>query len=133
MPVIGEKNGVKNLKYDFTYVEETDSVSYLSTLRTQQFEVPDSVAIHYCGQEYISKAEIIYITPKGKLMECRVRAMLPFDVWHGMYQCATPYVVEYRFNKSGRCFVFGIRPNKWKNESQAVSSIMNIIKLNTER
>ncbi len=126
-----DNSGVKDLKYDYTYVEHTDSVSFLSTICVKCLNTPSEISIFYCGDTYLATPNLVYVQSSGKNTEFRIRITLPYNIWKDIYSCATPFSVSYNFHRDNKMFKFGIKPKKWKRETELMLSIANIINIST--
>jgi len=133
MPSLDKKS--KDLKYDFTYLQETDSVTLLASMVTESSCRPDSLIITYCGNIYSTPAELLYLTPKKDKFDIRVKAAIPYEVWHNIYTCAKPFILQYTMRKGDTLdtYAFGYNCKKWKSNREKYYRIINSIKINTDK
>lgn len=131
MPSLDKKS--KNMKYDFTYLEKTDSVTLLASIVTETSCTPDSLKITYCGSTYSAPAELVYLTPGKKKYDIRIKASIPYPVWNDIYSCLEPFVLSiymHSENTSGT-YTFGYDSKKWKSNREKNHMIINSIRVNT--
>ena len=126
---------VKSLDYDYTYLEQTDSVSLLVTIRIPNAGKAQMANIKCCGKDYTSPVEVIYFKLKGKDMEYRLKTTVPFTYWEEMYSCDDPFTLTYTFyrNKDTDVYCFEYSQSKWKRNRNKISSIIGIIKMNVNK
>lgn len=129
MPGINGTKGV--MKYDYTYVQPTDSVALLMSVVLDKAAHQLLCSAKYDGGEYSEKCEIIYVKPKGDKFEYRLRIYMPFNVFVDMYSSANPLVISISDNKGGYVSSFAYKRAKWKKNSRDINTIIEIIKLNT--
>lgn len=131
MPSIDKKS--KELKYDYTYLQQTDSVTMLASMVTKSPFTPDSLLITYCGRTYSAPAELIYLTPGKNKFDIRIKASIPYQIWYDIYSCADPFKVQYtiRGGDSSDTYSFGYNSKKWKSNRDRNFTIINSIKINT--
>ena len=133
MPSCDKKS--KPIAYDYTYVQKTDSVTMLSTFISSVAMKPLSVTISSESCSFEKPLELVYLKPKGKNFEYRLRCTMSFEQWDELYNCAKPFVVTYNFSKSGQTdsFSFSYSQRKWHSNREKLLQIINTIKLNTEK
>lgn len=131
MPSLDNKS--KELKYDFTYLQQTDSVTLLATIVTGASCTPDSLKISYCGNTYTAPARLVYFTPGKKKSDIRIKAAIPFPVWNDMYSCSTPFVLQFSMQDGAtpETYIFGYDNKKWKSNRDKINVIINSIRINT--
>ena len=132
MPKETSNNKVSDIKYDYTYVEEPDSVTFLSYITLQQSETPISISFQNNELEYNQKAELIFVQPKGKKFQYRLKITIPFKIWKSFYDNVQPFQIKYNFESKGEMvdYIFGYKGKKWESNRQKILEIINIIELN---
>lgn len=134
LPAVKGNVLAKNIEYDYTYLESTDSVTLLATLRTNLAQKPVYSVIDFCDTSYKAPAELIYASPKGKGFVYRIKTVMPFGIWERMYACSEPFVVSYEFSSDSVSMVkcsFGYSLGKWKDNRVKMASIIETVKFNT--
>lgn len=134
LPALKGNNLAKSIEYDYTYLESTDSVTILATLKTGFSSKPVSTRINYCGSSYEAPSELIYATPKGKGFVYRIKTTIPFDVWDQMYSCPVPFIISFGFSGAGERLMqcsFGYSAGKWKSNRDKMETIIESVKFNT--
>jgi len=131
MPSRDEK--VKSLEYDYTYLEQTDSVTLLSTIISKTAYTPETATFSYCGTVYSAKTNLVFLKPKGKNYEIRTSTVIPFNVWDSLYLCPNPFSLTYtmKYNNNYIDMTFGYSSGKWKSNSAKLRQIINSVKINT--
>ncbi|MDE7412909.1 MAG: hypothetical protein K2N05_03840 [Muribaculaceae bacterium] len=131
MPSVNKK--IKNLNYDFTFTEQSDSVTLIATVVINAPLKPNSLRIVSCGKLSEYEVETLYLIPKGSKYEYRLLAKLPFEEWESMYSCTSPYKLNYIFNDGSNFeeISFMYSDSKWKSKRKYLLIILNTIKLNT--
>lgn len=127
-----KENSVKNIKYDYTYLSDPDSVTFLSTIVLKSPATSDSIIFSNQNIRYSSPADIIFVEPKGKFFTYRLCARLPFEIWKELYKSIDPFSVVYEF-KQGEMkddYSFGYEGKQWHDNRQKMNEIINIIELN---
>lgn len=125
----------KKISYDYTYLEQTDSVAMLVTLLLPTVTKNIEMTVYYNSSEYNDASELIYVAAKGNKFEYRLRFMMPFHVFEKMYAADTPFVIKIQGNSDGKesAYEFGYNSKNWTNNRQKLSSIISIIRLNTHK
>ncbi|MDE6368117.1 MAG: hypothetical protein K2K94_02645 [Muribaculaceae bacterium] len=125
----------KKISYDYTYLEQTDSVAMLMTLHLPVVIKNIEMTVAYNNSHYSDAAELIYVAAKGNKFEYRLRFMMPFHVFEKMYATDTPFVIKIQGNSDGKesAYEFGYNSKKWINARKNLSTIINIIRLNTHK
>jgi len=131
IPSLDKKS--KDLKYDFTYLQQTDSVTILASMSRESSCTPDSLIITYCGHTYSAPAELLYLTPDKNKFDIRIKASIPYQVWHDIYSCVNPFILQYTMRNGDLLYTysFGYNSKKWKSNRQKIYTIINSIKINT--
>lgn len=131
MPSTDKK--AKTLEYDYTYLEQTDSVTLLSTVITRTAGKPLTTTIAYCGEEYKAATGLIYLRSKGKNFEIRTSTVIPFAVWEAMYSSPQPFTLTYTMEQGGTTvdMTFGYSSGKWSGNSGKLRQIISTIRINT--
>lgn len=131
MPSKDKKAG--NLEYDYTYLEQTDSVTLLSTIISKNAFRPVTATISYCDTQYSVKTDLVFLRPKGKKFEIRTGIVIPFDVWEAMYMCPQPFTLTYamKYDDTPTYITFGYNTDKWRGNSRKIRQIISTIKVNT--
>ena len=93
---------ISDIKYDYTYVENQDSVSFLSYITLPQSETPHSITFQNNEIEYKQDVELIFVQPKGKNFQYRLKIVLPFKIWKSLYENPVPFKVKYSFDRNGQ-------------------------------
>ncbi|MDE6717519.1 MAG: hypothetical protein K2J70_04920 [Muribaculaceae bacterium] len=135
-PCKGTKEKLKPLQYDYTYVRKTDSISMLMSVVLTVPGRDIEVTIEAKDSFEVYPAEVIYVKPKGKNYEYRLRVMMPFEEFEAMYKDAnSPFsiIVRYTFNGVGRSLCFGYDAGKWQSKYDPMRKIIEIIKLNSQK
>lgn len=134
MPAVKGNALAKNIDYDYTFLESTDSVTLLATLRTDVACKPTYSAIEFCDTSYTTPVELIYALPKGKGFVYRIKTVIPFEIWYKMYQCSNPFVLTYGFPGNGTASLeckFGYTSGKWKSNRDNIARIIEAVRFNT--
>lgn len=134
MPAVKGNSSAKNLEYDYTYLESSDSVTLLATMKTDLSQRPLSASIMTCDTVYNAPVEMIYATPKGKGFVYRIKTVMPFRIWEKMYDCRKPFVIKYCFSDGDNGFfecAFGYPEGKWKGNRKKMGMILETVKFNT--
>ena len=132
MPKVNSDNKVSDIKYDYTYVEYPDSVTFLSYITLPQSETPISISFQNNEIEYSQDSELIFVQPKGNKFQYRLKIVLPFQIWKNIYEDPTPFKIQYLFDRKGQTveYIFGYKGKKWESNRQKILEIINIIELN---
>lgn len=134
LPALKGNDLSKQIDYDYTFLESTDSVTLLATLRTDISRRPTCSQVNFCDTTYTAPVELIYATPKGKGFVYRIKTVMPFRIWESMYACSEPFVITYEFsgvNASPVKCSFGYSIGKWKDNRAKMTSIIETVKFNT--
>lgn len=126
---------IKSIAYDYTYVQNTDSVTMLSTFISSVAMKPLSATISSETCSFEEPVEMLYLKPKGKEFEYRLKFTMSFEQWDDLYNCEKPFVVTYNFSNSvqSESFSFSYSQGKWNSNRKKLLQIINTIKLNTEK
>lgn len=133
MPSVSSNNAAKNINFDFTYVEQTDSVSMLATVAHTESARPMEVSVDTGDTTYNFIPELVYAEPKRNNMEYRLKIVLPFNVWENMYDSPRPYRISFNFKSdiAPDRYTYGFPVKKWKSKQEKMTAIIGQIKLNT--
>lgn len=128
---------VKDIKYDYTYVQSSDSIVMLSTIRVPaEIGIPEYVECVYCGKNLILRPELIYVSPEKNKLEYRLRVRFSFKEWAEMISCELPYEIIYNFSNADKIFFaleFSHDKAKWSKLRKELLQIKNLIMINTGR
>lgn len=121
-----------DIKYDYTYLEESDSVTFLSYISLAQVQTPISISFLNDQIDYTQKVELIFVQPKGKKFQYRLKITIPFQTWKNFYESTSPFKVKYLFDNNGHIenYVFGYKGKKWISNRDNMIEIIRIIELN---
>ena len=135
MSSIDKRQFPKEIAYDYTYVEESDSVSMLSTVVLNSPAKPVRVKISAEKSEYAFIPEQVFVNTKGNKMVYRLKIEIPFSFWEKMYFSQMPFKVSYDFmgGETISTYAFAEKPAKWNSVSNKMKSIIGIIKLNVDK
>ena len=124
-----------DLKYDYTYIEQTDSVTVLSTLTLPSALTPVETLLTAGGSTTPYRLTSVYIEPKGKKYEYRLRFVIPLSEWEQMYKFPTPFVMDFTLkdNLSLSSFRFAYPQKKWNSNREKMNQIIYTVKLNTNK
>ena len=134
-PCKGTKEKLKPIQYDYTYVGKTDSITMLMSVLLTVPGREIKVTIGANDSLNVYPAEVIYVKPKGRNYEYRLRIMMPFEEFVAMYKDEnSPFsiMVGYIFNGVGRNLCFGYDVRKWRSKYDPMRKIIEIIKLNSQ-
>ena len=131
MPSLDKKT--KNINYDFTFTQQSDSVTIIATVIAHNPLKPKSLQIESCGKQKEYDIETLYLIPKGSKYEYRILAKMPFKEWSDMYECPTPYILRYSFGEDSHIdeYSFSYNTSQWKSKRKNLLIIISTIKLNT--
>ena len=124
------------IKYDYTYVQETDSVSFLSTLTLPtDYYKPQEISIQTCGSTYSETPEIIYVQPQKNKIQYRLKINIPYQIWEEMINCTEPYQLHYTFGtENGNVNLnFEYPGSKWAKIRKDLSEILRVIKISANK
>ena len=132
MPKVNSNNKVSDIKYDYTYIEHPDSVTFLSYITLPQSETPISISFQNNEIEYSQDSELVFVQPKGNKFQYRLKIVLPFQIWKNLYEDPTPFRIQYLFDRKGQTveYIFGYKSKKWESHRQKILEIITIIELN---
>lgn len=134
MPSIEKNNNAKDISFDYTYSEQTDSVIMLITVEVPHLCSFEDITLSYCENSYSAEPKIIYVEPKGNKYQCRIGISIPFKTWVTMYDCTTPYKVSICISSNHKIdtFNFGYSGKKWAGHFNDIRQIIDIIKFNKQ-
>ncbi|MDE7438238.1 MAG: hypothetical protein K2M93_07100 [Muribaculaceae bacterium] len=131
-----QHNVAGHVDFDYTFVEDTDSVSMLSTVKFPIGTKPVSIDIVSAGKSYNFSPEIIYVKPKGKMsLEYRFKISFPFSIWNEIYESPLPFSLQYNtiLQETEHTASFGYDKSKWGANQKKMLAIIEIIKYNTNK
>lgn len=133
MPTPVPKQKPASIDYDYTYVQDPDTVSLLFSIELEKPYRPASTEIQTCDTIYTYTPELIYADPKGKGYKCRLKISFPFTNWQTMYDCTIPFklIINFENSNSPISYVFGFSGKKWENHRKDAQQLLEIIKYNT--
>ncbi|MBQ8656867.1 MAG: hypothetical protein IJ527_07465 [Prevotella sp.] len=116
----------KDMLFDITYLtNDDDSVSFTTTVITENITKLDSVCIHMGEKTIKTNTEFIYCDPDGSRYVNRIRFYIKWTEWKELYEYPQPYIVDF-----GNNLYFAFKPKKWEKERKEIMQIINIIELN---
>lgn len=132
-PVKGEKYAGWKIDYDFTYAQRTDSVAMIMSVKLEEAASDIICTLNAIGSDLRQKAEVIYVKPKGKLLEYRLRIYLSFDEFDRLYSSIEPFVLGVEFESRGisKHYYYGLKQSDWIKNRKDMLGIIDLIKLNT--
>lgn len=135
IPTLNKTDLSSNIKYDFTYVESTDSISMLSTIITPISYRPEKIIISNCINKFEFIPELIYVTPKKNNLEYRLKIQIPFKEWEEIFGCPESFEIDYVFKENNKIISgsYGMKKNSWKDYCEKMNSIINTIKISTNK
>lgn len=123
MPKQKESKALKYLLYDVTCLNAEDSVSFTSTHLSSSVYQYKEATIKTSGMEPLkAPIEVIFIDPKGKKYENRLRIRLSREDFKKLYKSPTPYVIDY-----GNGMTFGLKAKDWAKESHFMNEVFIMI------
>lgn len=127
------KMHTRNLEYDFTYAQRTDSVSMLLTVVLKEPVKMQQISIVNDNLSVSSAPETIYVKSVGSKMKYRLRLMMPFEEFYQIYNSPNPYTLMLSTENQGKILelMFGYDSKKWVDNSKKMRAIIELIKLNT--
>lgn len=135
MPNEKSDSKIPDIKYDYTYIENQDSVSFLSYITLSQSEIPNSITFQNNEIDYKQDVELIFVRPKGKNFQYRLKIKFPFKIWKSLYEDPIPFKIIYSFNRNGQIVDYNFRygSKKWDRNRKKILEIINIIIMNKKR
>ncbi len=120
-------SAAKHLVFDITYLEsDKDSVSFTSTIVTNNSESIDSVRIYLSnGMVLSTKTMPLYIEPSKSRNVMRVRFYLKWEQWKMLYSQNEPFTLDY-----GNHLLFSHNKKKWDKVKVSMNNIINLIEQN---
>lgn len=100
---------VSPLKYDYTYIDSTDSVDVLMTVTYSKLSKPFDVSFNNSNKYPLS---IIYIDSKGKNFVYRIKCTISYQAWVNMYSIGAPITVTL-FCEDGINVQFQCPEKRW--------------------
>ena len=127
-------NKVKSIKYDYTYLQNPDSVTFLSTILLPSSQSPVSITFKNENIDYTEPVDLIFVKSKGKNFQYRLQIKLPYSLWKELYSNSSPFTIRYTFASEGAevFYDFGYKEKKWQENREKINHIINIINLNTQ-
>lgn len=114
---------LKNLSYDVSYLNSEDSVSFLCTIVTRTFQKFTEATFSAKGlPEIRADVKVIYIEPKGKKYDNRLRLRISYEDFKKLYSHSAPYVVDF-----GSGFRFGFKEKAWSKECLFMTNVFIMI------
>lgn len=129
-PISKQKPG--SIDYDYTYVQNPDSVSLLFSIELDKAYKPISTDIQTCDTTYTYTPELIYADPKGKGFKCRMKISFPYSDWQDIYSCTTPFKIILLFGNDSisESYIFGFSGKKWEKHRKDLQQLLETIKYN---
>lgn len=130
LPATDKKQKIRNIKYDYTYIEQPDSVNLLLTIQLPEAHRPDHIRISCGDTTYVMPSEIIYADPIKEGFKCRIKTSFTFEAWQKMYTCEQAFTltVNCRLGGEHKSYVFGYSKKRWKSERNKIISLQKAIK-----
>lgn len=123
MPKLSDSKALKNLVYDVTCLNSEDSVSFTATVITENVHKFTEATITTSGMAPVKAAiEVIYIDPKGKKYENRLRLRISRADFKAIYHSPAPYVVDYGFGLR-----FGLKEKTWPKDSHFMNEVFILV------
>lgn len=120
----------RKLSYDFTYLDDMDSVALLVSVYSSHALEAKSVSIKQQGKADLSLGvEYIARTPKSKLWHNRMRIWLPYKVWEGFYVERAPYQLVFTL-PDGSTLSFATKAKHWEELRKQYLDLFTYINLN---
>lgn len=122
------KDADKELEYDVTYNNLSDSVTYNFTFYYKQPVSISSVSMISGDQTFIVPAKALFVEPKKKQWIHRVSARIAYNDFRTLYSSARPY--QLKIESVSNDVLFEINPKDWKKQSTIINGIIQVIELN---
>ena len=123
MPKTKDCKALKNLVYDVTCLNSEDSVSFTATVITPSVQKFIEATVTTAGLAPVKAAiEVLYIDPKGKKYENRLRLRISRADFKAIYHSPAPYVVDY-----GHGMRFGLTEKAWPKESHFMNEVFIMV------
>lgn len=123
----------KELSYDYTYLDSRDTVTVLCTITTSIPYKSESVEISYyngINQTIILRnTEILYIEPKGKNWNTRLRIPITYDEWKSIYSSPIPFSISFIEGKENHRIEYKDKKKKWEKISPKFLKLFQVIDL----
>ena len=122
--------GVKDLDYDFTYVDTDDYISMLATCSSLDYTKVDSMLIILPNMECGKFAlENLYYEKKNKYWNNRFKCIIPYDFFMKMYENESAYTLRLEAGNSVS-LEFKDKPKKWEKRRDTYRFVQTIININ---
>lgn len=135
MPSIDKRQKPKSIDYDYTYVEQPDSVNMLCTIDLTDSYRPYKVEI--CTPDTVMRftPEIIYADPTKSGYECRLRIPMSFNDWKAMYDTTVPFIIRFKManGDSHISYSFGFNGKKWESDRLKITRLQQAIEFSKRK
>lgn len=120
----------RKLSYDFTYLDNADSVALLISVYSPQALEGKSLSIKQPGKADLSlNVEYIARTPQSQRWHNRMRVWLSYKEWEGLYSEREPYRIVVA-QPNGSNLSFATKAKQWETLCKQYQSLFTYIRLN---
>ena len=133
MPVLNAygRQGMKQLDYDYTYLDSRDSVSMLMTVECNMLCQIDHATITYGnGKTISSDVEILYCDKKKLQWVHRIGIKFTQGQWNEVYSQLKPFTLTLVDKNGMPIAAFSDKVNNWGKIRTQYSDLMTVIRLN---
>lgn len=121
---------VRKLSYDFTYLDNADSVALLISVYSPHALEDKCLSIRQQGKVDLSlNVEYIARTPQSKGWHNRMRVWLSYKEWEGLYSERDPYRIVVA-QPDGSSLSFATKAKQWEALCKQYQSLFTYIRLN---
>ncbi|MCD8264360.1 MAG: hypothetical protein LUD02_09595 [Tannerellaceae bacterium] len=124
-----DRQAVKQLTYDITYLAPGDSATFSFTFHTKNICKSDSVFIYNAGGElvYQTAATYLYLQPHKSYWRQRVFIKLPYTLLTGLYKEENSFTICLEGNCNLR---YSMKKKTWQKQSAMMNNIVDLIRYN---
>ncbi|MCD8178301.1 MAG: hypothetical protein LUE98_13115 [Tannerellaceae bacterium] len=124
-----DKDVVKGLVYDITYVSGRDSASFIFSYFTKNVVQAKSIVFKDTTGNILYEAPVtmMFTQPKKNNWHQRAQVMIPYETLTSLYEQPQPYAICLN---GGKEILFEISPKSWKKQSGVINKIFEVVKYN---
>ena len=119
IPKANKSQAKKQLRYDITYLASEDSLSFTSTVISNEPFRTDSV----CFNSKYYAAEIFFVERKKRRFYSRINVRIPYKEYLELLLEEKPLSIDY-----GKQITFAFNQKKWETEKVEILEVLNLTK-----
>ncbi|MCC8155349.1 MAG: hypothetical protein LIP01_14910 [Tannerellaceae bacterium] len=124
-----DKNAVKGLEYDITYISGKDSATINFTYFTNQVLQARTIRLQKQTGDVLYEAPLVslFVQPRKNYWQQRMQFLIPYALLSELYKQSEPFLITL---SGGREIRYEIKPGSWKKQAELINKVFEVVEYN---